>query len=71
MKVILKIRFNASRESFEKFGQNRYFLYLSNPEHEHSSQIIVKILSRKLGVPLEKINFAFKDNTGNWVFDVD
>jgi len=68
---MLKVRFGAVRESFEKVGQNKYLLYLPVSEGNNSGEIISGFLSRKFGVPPKKINFAFKDNTGNWVFDVD
>lgn len=71
MDVTVKVRFNASRESFEKYGPNRYLVYLPFPEDEDSRDIITALLSKHMGVPAGKIYFkAVNGITKDWVFQV-
>lgn len=70
MKVTIKIRFKASQEKFEKFGDGRYLLYLAFEEDADSKKVIKELLSRYLGTPTSRIEFIAVDNNKNWVFDV-
>jgi hypothetical protein len=70
MDVTVKIRFNASKQNFEKFGRDKYLAYLPFPEDEDSKSIIIFILSRQLGVPPSKITFKGLDYNKDWVFQV-
>ena len=70
MKVILKIRFNASKERFEKFADGRYLLYLPFGEDEDAKPVVRELLSRYLGTPAQRIEFIAVDGNKNWVFDV-
>lgn len=71
MDVKVKIRFNASKESFESYGGNRYLIYLPFPEDEEAFDVIVSMLSKKIGVPIPKIHYKDKDVMGNWVFQLE
>lgn len=70
MKVTVKIRFGSSKENFENFGNNRYLLYLPFEQDDESLQIICQILSRKIGTPIDRIEFVAVDSQKNWVFDI-
>ncbi len=70
MEVRVKVRFNASKEKFEAYGGNRYLVYLPFEEDKDSENIIVSILSRKVGVPENRILFNSKDAMGNWIFEL-
>lgn len=69
MKVVVKVRFNASKEYFESFGGNKYLIYLPFAEDDESSAVITQILSRKLGTPPARIDFAGQDMNKDWVFE--
>ncbi|MEI6849902.1 MAG: hypothetical protein WCK29_02605 [archaeon] len=71
MDVKVKIRFNASKEQFETYGGNRYLIYLPFPDDEDSFNIIVGMLSKKIGVPINKIHYKDKDPMGNWIFQLE
>ena len=70
MKVIVKVKFNAMKERIEKFGLNKYLLYLAHDEDEESNTIIIAYLSRNLGVPPGKMRFAGLDPHKDRVFEV-
>ena len=50
MKVVLKVRFNATKEKFEKFSGNNYLVYLPLEEDKESSRVLREMISKKLGV---------------------
>ena len=70
MKVTVKIRFNASKEHFESFGGNRYLMYLPFEQDDDSIAVIIQLLSRKLGAPPSKIDYAGQDMNKDYVFEV-
>ena len=70
MEVTIKVRFNASKEKFESYGGNRHLIYLPFEEDSDAENIIVSILSRKIGAPVNRILFKSKDAIGNWIFDI-
>ena len=70
MDVQIKVRFNASKEKFETYGGNRYLVYLPFSEDVDSKKILVSILSKKIGVPENRVAFKQKDVMGNWIFEL-
>lgn len=70
MSIKVKVRFNASRERLEKFGNGMYLIYLTYAEDNESAFIISALLSRELGMPSKKIEFAGIDNNKNWIFEL-
>lgn len=70
MKIALKVRFNASKERFEKFADGRYLLYLSFEEDEDAKDVVKELLSRYLGTPMQRIEFIAVNSNKNWIFDV-
>jgi hypothetical protein len=70
MRTTVKVKFNASKESFEKFGNGMYLIYLPFEEEEDSWKIIAGLLSRKIGTPVGRIEFAGKDVKGNYVYEI-
>ena len=71
MEIKVKVRFNASSERFESYGGNRYLIYLPFSEDKDSKNIVIGILSKKIGVPTPRIIFESKDAMGNWIFNLD
>ena len=70
MKVAAKVRFNASKERCEKFGENMYLIYLQFEQDDDSPSMITSILSRELGVPISRLEFAGFDVHKNWIFEM-
>lgn len=70
MKVVVKVRFNTSSQKVEKFGQGMYLVYLPYPEDEDASNVLSAILSKQIGVPASRVEFAGKDVKGNFVFEL-
>lgn len=70
MRVIIKTRFNASKQKIEKFGDNRYLAYLPFPEDEEANSLLIEILSRYLGAPISRIAFKGFDINKDRVFEV-
>jgi len=68
--IKVKVRFNASKESIEKFGEGMYLVYLPYPEENDSHTLIAALISRKLGVVPSRIDFAGIDVHKNWVFEL-
>lgn len=71
MEITVKARFNASTERVEKYGNNMYLAYLPFQEDEDSIQVLISILSRYMGVPAGRINFAGKNARQDWIFQFD
>ena len=69
-KITMKVRFNASRERFEKFGQNTYLVYLPFDQDKDSINVLIGLLSRNIGVPLGRIEYAGQDVNKNWIFEL-
>ena len=69
MKITVKVRFNTSHEKLESFGNNMYLAYLMMPEDEGSGQVLCAMISKKLGVPPTRVEFAGKDVRGNYIFE--
>lgn len=70
MEVKAKIRFNASKQSLEKFGTDKYLIYLPFAEDGSAQQIVASILSRQMGVPPARIKFKMLDYNKDWVFEI-
>ncbi|MBS3091640.1 hypothetical protein J4217_04305 [Candidatus Pacearchaeota archaeon] len=70
MKVTVKVKFNASKEYFENFGGNKYLLYLPFEQDDDSANVIIHMLSRKIGTPPGRIDFAGQDMNKDSVFEV-
>ena len=71
MEVTIKVRFNSSQEKFENFGGNRYLLYLPFPQDKDSEQVMIELLSRKLGTPSNRIQLKCINQAKDWVFYVE
>lgn len=75
MEITVKVRYNATKERFESYDGKRYIAYLPFSEDEDSSnvintkEILIGIISKKIGVPANRIDFKSKDFMGNWVFE--
>ena len=67
MKVVIKVKFKASREKFENFGGERYLAYVPFEDGQDSANALMELLSRHLGVVQTKIEFIDKDINKNWV----
>lgn len=70
MKVVVKARFNATRQNIEKMGNNRYLIYLPFEEDGEASEMIKVVLSRYMGTPIARIESLGKDMNNDWIFEV-
>jgi hypothetical protein len=72
MQVSLKVRFDATKERFEKFDRNKYLLYLIGGRDDNSLKEISQILSKHFGVPISRIKFLQQQPiTKDLIFEVD
>jgi hypothetical protein len=70
MNITVKIRFGTSKSKLEDFGNNRFLVYLISQAGEAGSMAELKeLLSRRLAMPPEKIEFVGKNNVGDFVFE--
>jgi len=70
MKIKVKVKYGASKQRIENYGNNKYLIYLEGIESGNSNPILVSLLSRYLGTPASRINFQKSDIDGNKVFDI-
>ena len=70
IKVTVKAKFNASKEIIEKFGNNKYLMYLPFAEDHEANFAIVVMLSRHMGVPPSKIKYVGLDVHKDRIFEV-
>ena len=70
MKMIVKVKFNATKQRFEDFGNNKYLLYLPLEEDAESEIVIAQLLSKHIGVPPSKVKFAGFDPHKDRIFEV-
>lgn len=67
--IVVKVRFNASSQKFEKYGQNMYLVYLPFPQDEGTKDILKELLSRHMGTPTNRIYFKMINPvTKDWIF---
>ena len=58
MKVYIRVKTNSIEQKIEKFGDNRYLVYLkSKPENNEANLELIKLLSKYLGVSTKSIKF--------------
>ncbi|MBS3071893.1 hypothetical protein J4408_02800 [Candidatus Pacearchaeota archaeon] len=71
MKVTLKVRFNASSEKFEKFNNGMYLVYIPFEQDAQSANLLKELISRKLGIPMNRVSFeGISSVTKNWIFEI-
>ena len=76
MEITVKVRYNATTERVESYDGKRFIAYLPFSEDDDSSnvantkEILIGIVSKKMGVPTNRIQFKNKDYMGNFVFEV-
>ena len=71
MDVVVKLKYNSKKQSIESFGNNRYLIYLnSGKEGQDAWNELVALLSRKLGVPENRIELR-RDSGDTKVFFVN
>ena len=70
MKVKVKLRFNSSKERIEKYGQDKYIVYVPYSSEEINPDFIAALLSRYLGLPASRIFYSGKDSDENWIFEL-
>jgi len=70
LKILVKVVFNSSKESWESFGNNRYLLKLQYPEDSGAKAVISAFISRQIGVPASKISYLGHDPRKNWLFEI-
>ena len=68
--MVIKVRFNTSREKFEKFGNNMYLCYLSYPQDDDTPNVLAALISKNVGVPVGRVEYAGQDMNKNFIFEV-
>lgn len=69
-RITVKVRFNASREKFESFGNGMYLAYLPFSQDQSTVQVLGQLISRQVGLPVSRVEFAGVDSNKNWVFEL-
>lgn len=70
LKIIIRTKFNATKQMIEKIWDNKYLVHLTFPEDKDSTLVLKEILSRHLGVPASKIEFKGLDIYKDKIFEV-
>ena len=71
MDVTVKIKYGSNKQIIESFGNNRYLIYLhSKKEDKDAWNELIALLSRKLGVPDNRIELR-RDSGETKVFLVN
>lgn len=70
MEITAKVRFDASKQRVESFGNNRYLVYLSLPEDKDAIDLIIAVLSRYLGVSTRRVAFLSRTPTKDYLFEL-
>lgn len=55
MIIIVKVKYGATKQEIESFGNNRYLVYLLSKENENPNEELFTLISKKLGAPPDRI----------------
>lgn len=58
MQIIVKARLECVKEKVEKFGDNRYLIYLVSDNYEDGNKELVSLLSKYFGTPQSRIRIV-------------
>ena len=70
MRINVKVRFDSQFPKFENVMNNNYIIYCNFSNDEKALEKIKEVFSRKLGVPISKINFLATGRNSEWIFDI-
>lgn len=70
MEIILKVKFNATKQRIEKVVGNKYVMYLSLPDDSAAISIVMSMLSKHFGIPTSSIQFKGFTATKDRVFEL-
>jgi len=70
MEIKVKVKYGASKQRIENYGNNKYLVYFEGSQNENTNSMLISLLSRYLGTPASRINFQKSDIDGNKVFDI-
>jgi len=70
MQVIVKAKFNSTKQHIESFGGGRYLVYLPFEEDKESEKLIIHILSKYMVVPPNRIAYKGKNINKDFIFEV-
>jgi len=70
MEIKVKVKYGASKQRIENYGNNKYLVYFEGIESVNTNSMLISLLSRYLGTPASRINFQKSDIDGNKVFDI-
>jgi len=70
MDVMVKVKFNASRQRIESYENNKYLVYLEGIEESSTNSVLISMLSKYLGVPIPRVLFKKTDFSGDKVFEL-
>jgi hypothetical protein len=67
--INVMVRYNASKQKIESFGNGRYLIYLCCGESE-GEEMLIGILSKYLGTPVNRILFKHNTIRGAKIFEI-
>ena len=69
MIITVKVKYGTTKQEIESFGNNRYLVYLLSKEDENPNEELFALLSRKMGVPQNRIVMK-QDGVHSKIIDV-
>jgi len=71
MKVHIKVKPNSSEQKVVDFGDFRYLVYLKSPAKDNKANIeLINLMSKHLGVPVNRIDISFGKTSDDKILDV-
>lgn len=70
MQIIVKARFESTKQDIEGFGGGRYLVYLPFEEDPESEKMIIHLLSKYMIVPPNRILYKGRNMNRDFVFEV-
>lgn len=70
MQIIVKVKFDGSKQNIESFGNDRYLTYLPFEEDAESEKIVIHLLSRYIIAPPNKVLYKGESINKDFVFKV-
>jgi hypothetical protein len=70
MRITIKVRFNSSYPKFERVSNDKYILYIPEPQTKESESFIKQLLSNKLGIMEKDISLWGINPSGEWSFHI-
>jgi len=71
MFIRVKVKPHSGKQEVESFGDNRYLVYLKeSPENGKANAELIKVLSKYLGTPSERIKIKTGFTSSNKMLEI-